>query len=79
MKYCLLAMYCMLIILQELSDADHDKNGHNAEYDHEAFLGRERAHDYDTYTPEESKEKLGYVNLKQFNRLFPHGFQKVIC
>ena len=44
---------------QELSDVDHSLNGHNSEYDHEAFLGRERAHDFDTYSPEESKDKLG--------------------
>lgn len=45
--------------LQELSNLAHDLKGkHNAEYDHEAFLGKEEAHQFDQLTPEQSKEKL---------------------
>lgn len=44
----------------KLSDKEHfDKDGkHNEEYDHEAFLGKEKK-SFDQLTPEESKEKLG--------------------
>ena len=33
--------------------SEHDKN-----FDHEAFLGKETAHEFDELTPEKSKEKL---------------------
>ena len=44
----------------KLSDTKHyDKDGkHNAEYDHEAFLGKQKK-SFDQLTPEESKERLG--------------------
>ena len=43
----------------ELSDKEHYKDGkHNEEYDHEAFLGKEKK-SFDQLTPEESKERLG--------------------
>lgn len=44
----------------KLSDKEHfDKDGkHNEEYDHEAFLGKEKK-SFDQLTPEESKERLG--------------------
>lgn len=44
----------------KLSDQEHyDKEGeHNAEYDHEAFLGKQKK-SFDQLTPEESKERLG--------------------
>ena len=32
---------------------------HNAEYDHEAFLGKDEAKEFDELTPEESKKRLG--------------------
>lgn len=33
-------------------------------YDHEAFLGKEEAKTFDQLTPEESKDKLGYIMLQ---------------
>lgn len=35
--------------------------GHNQDYDHEAFLGKEEAHEFDSLSPEESKDKLRLV------------------
>jgi len=32
---------------------------HNPEYDHEAFLGEEQAHEFDQLTPAESRRRLG--------------------
>jgi len=32
---------------------------HNAQYDHEAFLGEDQAKTFDQLTPEESKRRLG--------------------
>ena len=45
---------------RKLSDKDHyDKHGkHNSEYDHEAFLGKEKK-SFDQLTPEESIGRLG--------------------
>jgi len=45
---------------RKLSDKEHfDKDGkHNTEYDHEAFLGKEKK-SFDQLTPEESIERLG--------------------
>ena len=45
---------------RKLSDKEHfDKDGkHNKEYDHEAFLGKEKK-SFDQLTPEESIERLG--------------------
>lgn len=43
-----------------LSDAKHyDGEEHNAQYDHEAFLGKEEAKTFDQLTPEESQRRLG--------------------
>ena len=45
---------------QELSDEDHfSDDEHNPEYDHEAFLGKDEAKEFDDLSPEESKERLG--------------------
>ena len=43
-----------------LSDEEHynEQGEHNNEYDHEAFLGKEKK-SFDQLTPEESKERLG--------------------
>ena len=42
-----------------LSDEEHyEKGEHNKEYDHEAFLGKQKK-SFDQLTPEESKERLG--------------------
>ena len=47
---------------KKLSDALHEENGeHNDEYDHEAFLGREESKTFDQLTPEESRERLGFI------------------
>ncbi|GFY57945.1 calumenin-B [Trichonephila inaurata madagascariensis] len=40
----------------------YDENeAHNAQYDHEAFLGEEEARKFDELSPEESKERLGII------------------
>ena len=53
------------IVLQShflfLSSADEH---HNADYDHDAFLGREEAQTFDELSPEESKERLGKIVAK---------------
>ena len=47
---------------KDLSEEEHfkgdEQEDHNAEYDHEAFLGKEKKK-FDELTPEESKERLG--------------------
>jgi Ca2+-binding EF-hand superfamily protein len=44
---------------EALSDKDHYKgNEHDAKFDHEAFLGKDTAAEYDQLTPEKSKERL---------------------
>ena len=55
----------VLFPVKELSetphfDDDHDHH-HNAQYDHEAFLGRDESEQFDKLTPEESKHRLGWV------------------
>ena len=43
-----------------LSDAVHyPGDGHNADYDHEAFLGQEEAKTFSDLSPDESKRRLG--------------------
>ena len=42
------------ILFQHHDDFDHD-------YDHEAFLGEEQAHEFDELTPEESQRRLGMI------------------
>lgn len=45
---------------KDLSDQEHyEGDGHNADYDHEAFLGKDQAKEFDNLTPEESKRRLG--------------------
>lgn len=42
-----------------LSDNEHFKGSeHDKKFDHEAFLGKDTAADFDELTPEKSKEKL---------------------
>jgi len=46
---------------KDLSEEDHfkgEEQDHNAEYDHEAFLGKEKQK-FDELAPEESKVRLG--------------------
>lgn len=42
-----------------LSEAHHDDAHGNFQYDHEAFLGREVAKEFDQLSPEESQARLG--------------------
>jgi len=51
-----------------LSDEKHfDGDEHNAEYDHEAFVGKEEAKSFDELTPEESQKRLGLVLATPLN------------
>lgn len=44
---------------QDLSEEEHfEGEEHNTEYDHEAFLGKDKRK-FDELTPDESKERLG--------------------
>ncbi|CAD5112910.1 DgyrCDS2117 [Dimorphilus gyrociliatus] len=50
------------ILEKKLSDIDHGAGElHNSEFDHEAFLGRNEAKDFENLSPTESKEKLGKI------------------
>lgn len=42
-----------------LSEAPHDDAHGNFQYDHEAFLGRDVAKEFDQLSPEESQARLG--------------------
>lgn len=53
----------------QLSNEDHyqsdgEGNEHNAAYDHEAFLGKEQASEFDELSPEESKARLAEIVKK---------------
>lgn len=51
-----------LRVLQPLSGEKHfDGDEHNAEYDHEAFVGHKEAKTFDELSPEESQKRLGFV------------------
>lgn len=41
---------------EHFQGSDHD---HNPEYDHEAFVGKDQARQFEELTPEQSKERLG--------------------
>jgi hypothetical protein len=63
MKSVLLLLVLTAIVLAEhghkLSDNEHFKGEeHSQKFDHEAFLGKDTAAEYDALTPEKSKEKL---------------------
>ena len=46
---------------KDLSEEEHwEGDEHNEDYDHEAFLGREDASEFDNLPPEEAKRRLGY-------------------
>ena len=49
--------------MQSLDEKGHTgKDGeHNAQYDHEAFLGKDEAEATEDLSPEKSKERLGWV------------------
>lgn len=47
---------------RDLSDETHyNKDAHNADYDHEAFLGEEVAQTFDQLSPAEAKRRLGVI------------------
>lgn len=45
----------------DLSDKEHYEEDHNLEYDHDAFLGKEQASEFDQLSHEESRRRLGLV------------------
>jgi len=47
----------------KLSEKEHygGSEDHNADYDHDAFLGRDAAQTFDELSPEESQERLGKI------------------
>jgi len=59
----------------ELSTEEHfgSDHEHNPEYDHEAFVGKDQARQFEELTPEESKERLG----KLFHKVDKDGDGKV--
>jgi len=60
-----------------LSEQDHlsgEDHEHNPEYDHEAFLGKDEAKEFDDLSPEESKEKLGKLFHKVDEQVLADGF-----
>jgi len=64
------------ILDRPLSDELHfEGSDHNAEFDHDAFLGKDEAKSYDELTPEESQKRLGLlfvrVDTDGDNRLSP--------
>jgi len=65
------------VIDPELSKEDHYADGadheHNPEYDHEAFVGKDQARQFEELTPEQSKERLG----KLFHKVDKSGDGKV--
>ena len=72
----------MHFLNKDLSDQPHFKGAdegaeHNPEYDHEAFLGREEAKTFDDLTPEESKERLGFVDFCLLNNMLEDALSKL--
>lgn len=65
------------VIDPELSEEAHFKEGdeheHNTEYDHEAFVGKDQARQFEELTPEQSKERLG----KLYDKVDKSGDGKV--
>ena len=47
---------------KDLSDKEHYEEEHNVEYDHEAFLGKEQASEFDQLSHEESRRRLRSVS-----------------
>jgi len=78
-----LILFCLLYphassdpkIKDVLSDEEHHSGGeHNAEYDHEAFLGKDVAPTFLNLSPEESKQKLGDLFHKVDGQDLVDGF-----
>lgn len=62
-----------------LSDSEHNKGSeHDKKFDHEAFLGKDTASEFDELTPEKSKEKLAYVYFAPFCCLGNPGIALVL-
>jgi len=60
-----------------LSDEEHevgDDHHHNPEYDHDSFLGKDEADEFDKLTPEESKEKLAKLYDEVDGQITKDGF-----
>ncbi|VDM24224.1 unnamed protein product [Hydatigera taeniaeformis] len=73
MRCLVLALVIPLLFVQakphperrELSEHDHNENNpelHNLQFDHEAFLGRELAAEFDKLTDKESRERLTKID-----------------
>merc|ERR1711936_984460 len=61
-----IALFCLLGTTKPDDNHDHYNTGgeHNAQYDHEAFLGKEDAQTFDGLSLEESKKRLGEIFQK---------------
>lgn len=46
--------------LDHLAHTNHLQDAHDAQYDHEQFLGEDQAKTFDQLAPEESRRRLGY-------------------
>merc|ERR1712168_328982 len=60
-----------------MSDEEHEigeDHHHNPDYDHEAFLGKDEADEYDKLSPEESKEKLANLFTQVDEMVASDGF-----
>ncbi len=77
---------------KKLSDEPHtnqDGEQHNAQYDHEAFLGKEEAAEFDSLPMEESMRRLRYnnniynynhhYNFFRFDHYYSVLFFRIIC
>jgi hypothetical protein len=51
---------------EKLSEKEHFHEGddHDADYDHEAFLGRDEAHEFDQLSPGESPMKASALGFR---------------
>ena len=60
------------------NENEHYKGGeHDKNYDHEAFLGKDTAHEFDSLSPEKSKERLAYVRAAAKRRA--HNVAFYVC
>ena len=60
-----------------ISDIEHfQQGGHNANYDHDAFLGKSHGHDFDSLEPNEAKMRLKLM-LNEVDKTRKHDWIKV--
>ena len=62
---------------RDLSEEEHyvgDGHDHNAQYDHEAFLGKEQAERFDQLSPAEAKRRLGSVHQEASTSILKGNF-----